>query len=199
MVSGPCSSIFASQLSWLEQKFHRFLPPWISFSLWVKLRDFLERWQTVSFLCVMLREEFTKEIIDSAPKRERREDPESHRGPEKTATKYRRKAGYSPKKPRQTELQRSPQSGDGQWRSPESSWKVWRSTLGANPKLSQTSHPVTDRREVGSSLMNVLLEQRMPSVRLCKSEGSCLVFYYWRLSYLESLRLGNNDRQVAWI
>lgn len=114
-VSGTWSSIFASNLSWLEQKFHRFLPPppWIFFLLMSQNPGLLARWQTVSFLCVTpLREEFTKEIIDSASKRER-EDPESHRGPEKTATKYRRKAGYSEKKSRQTELQRSPQSGDG--------------------------------------------------------------------------------------
>lgn len=45
--------------------------------------------------------------------------------------------------------------------------------------------------------MNGLLVQRMPSFRLCNLEGSCLVFHYWRLSYLESLRPGNKGRQVA--
>lgn len=48
-----------------------------------------------------LREESVNEIIDSVPKWERREDSESHRGPEKTATKYKGKAGYREKKSRQ--------------------------------------------------------------------------------------------------
>lgn len=63
----------------------------------------LARWQTVSFPFVTsLREESIKEIIDSVPKWERREDPENHRDPEKTATKYKRKAGYSEKNPGQS-------------------------------------------------------------------------------------------------
>lgn len=75
--------------------------------------------------------------------------------------------------------------------------RQWQFYLGINPKLSQTSHPDTDLGEVGSSLTNGLLVQRMPSVRLCNLEGSCLVFNYWRLSYLESLRPGNKGRQIA--
>lgn len=189
---------FSLVMTWAE------IPPLSSlldfFLLMSQNPGLLARLKTVGFLCVtLLREELTKEIIDPASKRER-EDPESHRGPEKTATKYRKKAGYSEKKPRQTELQRSSQSGDGQWRSWGSSWKDnGSSTLGTDPKLSQTSHPITDLGEVGSSLMNGLVVQRMPSIRLCNLEGSCLVFYYWRLSYLESLRPENNGRQVAWM
>lgn len=101
----------------------------------------LARWQTVSFPFVTsLREESIEEIIDSVPKWERREDPENHRGPEKTATKYKRKAGYSEKNPGKTELLRSPQSGDSQWRSPESSWKDNGSSTSEQTQSSHKPH-----------------------------------------------------------
>lgn len=191
-------------MTWVE------IPPLSSpmdfFLLMSQNPGLLVKWQTVSFLCVTsLREESINEIIDSVSKWKRREDSESHRSPEKTTTKYRRKAGYREKKSRQQSPSRAPAF------SPEWRWlmekprillkRQWQLYPWSKPltKLSQASHPVADLGAVGSSLMNGLLVQRMPSFRLCNLEGSCLVFDYWRLSYLESLRPGNKGRQVAWI